>query len=207
MSDEEKQRLTKNKSQPGQLDELKRHRQLILEIMLVRHTEAYLSYLADLLFEIFTQRPETLRSSDRVEVSQVLQHDSIRDLVRELAQRKVDSLSYSSFADLAEFFSERFRLAIAPDETLSKIVEAIEIRNISVHNRCVINEKYVSRLGLAHDCIGKRRALGIEYLDLLLPMFCHSVRSLDGAARKKLGLKGVRFASTQPRIVDEPKQD
>jgi len=197
-SEEERRRMKEKAHQPGPLDELKRQRQLILEIVLVRHIEAYLNYLAGLLFEIFTQRPETLRSSDQVEVSRVLQHKSIQELVHELAQRKVDSLSYSSFDDLAAFFSARFGLEIVQQDAVVTIKEAIETRNISVHNRCIVNERYVARTGADPGRIGKRRTLVIRDLDQLIPLLCQSVRSLDRAARKKLRLIGVRFKSARP---------
>ena len=64
----EKQKMIddwKNRKSP--LDELKKSRQFFLEVLYVRHIENFLAYLSTLLFEIFTQRPETLRSSDRVE--------------------------------------------------------------------------------------------------------------------------------------------
>jgi len=194
-SEAEKRKLRKEAQSPGPLDELKRQRQLLIEIVLVRHTEAYLNYLADLLFEIFTQRPETLRSSDRVEVARVLQHTSIRELVHELAQRKIDSLSYSSFSDLAGFFIDRFGLEIAPAQSRKIIVEAVETRNISVHNRCIINERYIARTKGDPKQLRKPKKLGIEDLELVVPILLKSVRVLDRSARKKLKLRGVRFNS------------
>src|SRR6056297_490597 len=59
----------------GAIDELKANRQLLLETILVRHVENFINYLSAVLFEIFTTRPETLKSSDKVEVAKVLEHD------------------------------------------------------------------------------------------------------------------------------------
>lgn len=122
-------------SRKGPADELKANRQLLIETILVRHIEDFINYLSAVLFEIFTTRPETLKSSDKVEVSKVLEHDSIESLVREIAENKVDSLSYSSFSKMSDFFEERFNIAIASKEDIESIKEFIEIRNIFVHNR------------------------------------------------------------------------
>jgi len=175
-------------------DALRENRQLFLEIVLVRHVENFLNYLAALLYEIFTQRPETLRSSDRVEVANVLRHESIESLVREIAERKVESLSYSSFQDVADFFQERFKISVADPAPFAALLEAIETRNISVHNRCVMNRRFVIRLGLEEDAVGKRRELYIAHLDSLVPLLATVVRVLDRRAASKLRLRGVRFA-------------
>jgi hypothetical protein len=175
-------------------DELRDQRQFFLEVILVRHVENFLSYLAALLHEIFTQRPETLRSSDKVEVANVLRHESIESLVREMAERKVESLSYSSFDDLAEFFRDRFNLDVVTAEELPLLKQAIETRNISVHNRCRINKRFVARTGCPMADLGKVRELYIHDLDQLVPALVTATKRLDQAAWKDLRLKGIRFA-------------
>ncbi len=176
------------------IDELERNRQLLLEIVLVRHVENYLNYLSSLLFEIFVARPETLKSSDKVELSKVLEHESIDSLIRSLAEQKVESLSYSSFAKLAGYFVDRFNLRLADDEQAPEFTKFAEIRNISVHNRCIINSRYISRLGESDHLAGKKKLLSIEDIYKLVPLLLDMVKSLDSSARKKMRIKGVRFA-------------
>ena len=180
------------------IDVLKENRQFFLEVTVVRHIENYLNYLSELLYEIFTGRPETLRSSDKVEISRVLAHASIQDFVRAAAERKVDSLSYSSFSELAEFFQDRFGLTIISSNYESVVVEAIETRNISVHNRCLINDRYCSRTGADSNQIGNRKDIYVGTLDELVPLLFDVVKELDVSARKKLKLKGRRF------VIDKP---
>jgi hypothetical protein len=183
------------KTRVSPVDELKKNRQFFIEIILVRHIENFLNYLSSLLFEIFTQRPETLRSSDRVEVATVLRHESIESIVRELAERKVESLSYSSFGDLAQFFQDRFKLQVGSDSDIELLTEAIEVRNISVHNRCVINRRFVGRLALPETSIGSKRELFVGDLDKLVPLLAKMVKVLDKSVVHHLNLKGVLFSS------------
>lgn len=178
------------------VEKLRINRQFFMEVILVRHIENFLNYVAALLYDIFVTRPETLRSSDKLEVASVLQHDSIESLILDVAERKVESLSYSSFGDLSQFFRERFHLILADGEQMKLLLEAIETRNISVHNRCVMNKRYISRLELGPENLGKKRALGIEYLDEVVPMLAELVRAIDKQARVKLKLRGFRFAKT-----------
>lgn len=182
------------KSRRSSLDELKANRQLLLETILVRHVENLINYLAAVLYEIFTSRPETLKSSDKVEVSEVLAHDSIEALVREIAEAKVDSLSYSSFSKLSEFFEERFRIRISDEADVKLIHEYIEIRNISVHNRCYINKRFISRMSLTPTEIGKKKELYGKDLDMLIPKLAEVVKAMDVIVRQKMKVKGVRFS-------------
>jgi hypothetical protein len=145
---DKKQELEESwKKRKGAVDALRDQRQFFIEIIVVRHVENYLNYLSSLLFEIFTQRPETLRSSDRIAVEEVLRHSTVDAIVKAVAERKVEALSYSSFQDLAVFFKERFSLTLASTKNESTIIHAIELRNISVHNRCIVNRRFVSRTG------------------------------------------------------------
>jgi hypothetical protein len=181
------------KGRRSAVDELKANRQLLLETILVRHVENFLNYLSSVLFEIFTARPETLKSADKVEVSAVLQHDSFESLVREIAENKVDSLSYSSFGTLAKFFEERFHIKIAEDSDIEFIGGYIEVRNISVHNRCYINKRFISRMHLDVSEIGKKKHLYGPDLEVLIPKLAEIVKGVDVAVRRKMKVKGVRF--------------
>jgi len=172
---------------------LSKNRQFLIEVILVRHVENYLNYLAALLNEIFIARPETLRSGEKIDVQFVLEHDSFETLVRALAERKVDSLAYSSFGDLSLFFEDRFKLQLVTDSEKSAIIEAIETRNISVHNRCLVNRKYQQKTGCSKELIGKLKDLYIGDIDALVPILFRSAVDIDKAARQKLGLQGVRF--------------
>ena len=165
----------------------------MFEIILVRHIENYLNYLSGLLFEIFTERPETLKSSRTITLETVFNHDNMDALVRTIAQREVDSLSYESFEHLAGYFSEHFGLALFSRRQVASVAEAVETRNISVHNRCTINERYVKKTGRPKSLIGTRRSLSMEELATLVPLLAEGVRKLDSQARKKLKLRGTRF--------------
>ena len=72
---------------------------------------------------------------------------------------KVDSLSYSSFSNLVGFFQKRFKIAIANELEIKLIHEYIEIRNISVHNRCFINKRFIASMNLDASHLGKKKEI------------------------------------------------
>ncbi len=188
----------------GPADQLANYRQIFLEIILARHIENYLNYISGLLFEIYTQRPETLRSGEMLELSTVLSHDNMNDLVKTIAERKVESLSYRSFQDLSGYFEDRFGLVLFPEDEIDSVVEAIETRNISVHNRCIMNERYIKRTGKSRSLLGKQRELFLPHIHELAPMFLRGVRRLDKDARRKLKMRGTRFDIKELYLISHP---
>ncbi len=193
-SDDEKIEMKKKwNARISPVEMLSKHRQFFLEIILVRHVENYLAYLSSILFEIFTQRPETLKSNEKIDWDTVLSHDSIPELIRTLSEKKVDSLSYKSFEDLNSFFSDKFGIELIEKPKVKTIIDAIETRNISVHNRCIINKRYVQKTAKGADRLGKTRILVLGDLeDTFVPLFAESVTSVDKNVRKVLKVKACR---------------
>jgi hypothetical protein len=193
--DEQKkvERILEWEKRTSPVEELKKNRQILLETILVRHVENFLNYISSVLFEIFTTRPDTLKSSEKIEISRILEHDSIESLVRELAELKVDSLSYSSFSKLSDYFQEKFKINIATDDDFNLISTYIEIRNISVHERCHINKRFVKRLGLDPSEIGKIKELYMQDLDILIPRLAETVAFMDATVRDKMNVEGISF--------------
>ena len=140
---------------------------MLFELLVCRHVDNYLTYLSNLLSEAFRLRPELLRSNAKVEVDMILQHKSLDDLISVLAERKIQKLAYEPFTQVVRFFKSRLDLEIAGEEDLSRLTEAIEIRNLSVHNACVINRRYMQRLRLDSSLIGTMKRLNIENVEPL----------------------------------------
>jgi hypothetical protein len=197
-NDESKRQLMLKEWQQrkGPVDELKKHRQFFMEVILVRQVENYLNYLSSLLKETFVARPEVLRSAEKIDLEVVLRHDSIEDLVRTVAERKVESLTYSSFLDLAAYFNDKFHIILFPDTDVPSVVTAIETRNISVHNRCIVNQRYISRTGEDPSQMGQIKALWVQDIEKISRIFAQSVCSVDADAHKRLKVAGHRYPKT-----------
>lgn len=131
----------------GALFELRRHRQLLLQMLLTRAADAFLLYVSAVLAVVFRSRPATLRSSEQVKVDFVLAHQTMEELVADLAERRVTALSYQGMVELVESLRERLGLALfANRNDLDRAVRIVETRNLIVHNRGVVNRRFLSRV-------------------------------------------------------------
>lgn len=177
----------------GVIDSFKIHLQFFYEIILARHIENYLVYLSSILNEIFIKRPETLKSSEKVEVETILSHSSLEGLIQSIAERKVNELSYKSIEDLNKYFTDKFNINIANPDEISIIIDAIETRNISVHNRCIVNKRYFSKTGKEDFEIGTLRKLSSEDLETFAKTIKNSVIGIDKRAVESLKLDCITF--------------
>jgi len=172
-------------------DIFRSNEQMLLEIILGRHVDNYLNYFAELLTNVFVARPETLRSSEKIDMEDVLRHSSMEEFVRFAAERKVEQLAYLAYSDLLDYFRKRFRIILARSGDVSIIVEAIEIRNISTHNRCIINARYCRRTGTDESQIGKMKVLRQETIQTIAKALFRSVCLADTASLRALKLGSV----------------
>jgi hypothetical protein len=131
----------------GVLKKLGTHGQLILQTMLNRAVDNYLTYISELMALSFRTRPETLRSSETVRLDTVLKHDTMDDLISDLADKRVNQLSHQGMSHLAAYLSDKLGFDLFEwQEDLQRAVLAIEVRNLIVHNRAVVNAHFLSRL-------------------------------------------------------------
>jgi hypothetical protein len=135
------------------------------EVWQCRNVDALQRYLERMLFEVFTQRPETLRSSEQMRVSDVLACGDMSEVVRRLAEKRVSALAYQGFDDLLSFMTEQLGMPIDKDSADSVAVrEGIEVRNIVVHNVCRINRHFLRKTRRSDLVEGERFPLDQTYV-------------------------------------------
>ena len=69
---------------------------LLGEYIVTRGVDNFQCYLAEVLAAMFRARPETLRSSDKVNVEDVLMCASMDEFVSRIAERKTEQLTYNA---------------------------------------------------------------------------------------------------------------
>ncbi len=186
-------------------DKLKKYFGLILELWLCRLVECYENYLSSILKDVFLCCPQILKSSEVVKLDEVLKYKTMDDFVTELTEKKVNELSYSSFDDLFDFFDKRLGVKIIDESNKSIVREAIEIRNISVHNDCVINRRYINKLQLNENLLGNRKDIEPEYLNNVIDVLYNNVMELDDKLIKKFEIKNCKVVGDEfvKRIMEQ----
>lgn len=173
--------------------ELHKNKQVLFQMIHARMVDNYLTYLTEIIVECFSRRPEAMRSSETIELSEILQYDNFDSIVSHVADKKVHSLSYKSISVLDEFFDSKFGVHIVPEASLEFLVKTIEIRNIITHNRGVKNRRFVAKVGDDEAEVGRSQKIKLDFLGQVNSLLFESVKRLDNSLRKKLKVPGVRF--------------
>jgi hypothetical protein len=77
----------------GAMKAFRANRPLLFEMAFCRTVENYLAYLSETMALIFRTRPETLRSSETIRLDELLEHETMEDVISTLTDRRVDELS------------------------------------------------------------------------------------------------------------------
>jgi hypothetical protein len=154
----------------------------------------YLTYISELLAAAFLTRPQMLRSSEQVRVDFVLSHGRMEDLIEALTERRVERMSYMGMGDLATDIERELGLNLfGEDATLRRAIRIVENRNLIVHNRGVINARYLRKLPGEGLAVGDPVPLTWDSVMADLNFLAESVREIDGRATEKWQLDNVRL--------------
>ena len=129
------------------LPAVSKHAEISLaEAIYCRQVDNYLTYISEVLRSLCLRRPEMMHSAEKVAVADVLAHKRMSDLVSWLVERKVNNLSYLGLQDLHEELGRRWGFGLGSDEDVAGAVRIIEIRNLLVHSRGIVNPRFLSRV-------------------------------------------------------------
>ncbi len=173
----------------GALQTLRSFRQLLLQLVTARGADDFLLYISELLALVFRSRPETLRSSEQVRLDLILEHDTMEGLVSDLAERKVQTLSYQGMRNLASWVEERLGLKLlANPVALDRAARIVEVRNLIAHNRAVVNRLFLARVPDSPTAIGDALHLNVDDVFGDLEFLGKTVADLDERSVAKFGL-------------------
>ena len=177
------------------------------EMFVCRMVDGYLSFLSATLALVFETRPETLRTQDQFTAAFLLEFETMTDLRAAMAEKKVLDLAMIGVRELARSLQKMFGFAIfETDYEVEAIAEFVEIRNLVVHNRGVVNRRFLSRLPEYHMELGQKLPVGQDTLISGFAILERSARNVDTRAAEKFGLprQPCDLAEMRRGLTDSP---
>lgn len=177
--------------------------QEILELFFSRIVDGFEIYLVDILREVLKKKPEILSNKQQsVTIEYVLRFPNKDELVTDLIESKVSSLSYKGFSDLVSWFKERGIPLKVKGEHTEKIAELIATRNVIVHNRGRVDAKYLRSNPSSDFSLGSVRKLDVPYYLEALSLLNSLVASTDIEVVGKFSLETVsRVSKTKKQTL------
>jgi hypothetical protein len=180
-----------------------KYQDLLCEMLITRSIDNYLTYVAELLALVFRTRPEALRSREQVRLDFVLQHQSMGDLLEALTERRVERLSRSGLSELNTGLASDLGFALFDDqEDLIRASKYVELRNLIVHNRGIVNRRLLGRFPETKRGLGERIEVTLDQLQDATTLFNAAAHRADVVAAKKWEIP--RSPAEQPSTKPDP---
>ncbi|MBB3073519.1 hypothetical protein FHS14_006578 [Paenibacillus baekrokdamisoli] len=154
------------KKNPGKnVKKLRKHSQELLEMILSRVVDNFQVYIVSLIREVLVVKPEILHNKQpSISIEQVLKSDSIEALLQEVIESKISSLANKGFGNIEEWCLQNGIPLVVDNDRKEKIVEFIALRNIIVHNRCIVDDKFLKAVPRSKYQQGAIRELEVDDL-------------------------------------------
>jgi hypothetical protein len=171
-------------------EEWQSFRRLWLRLMLCSAVDNFQTYLSEMLQAVFTSRPETLKSSEKVEVQDVLQYASIEEFIEASAERKVQNLTSRGFPKLRDYFVDRLGVrADLTDDTLASTTAAIALRNLFVHHRGRVTRQFLGQTSWNNVSLGDLIVLDRDDAGALCRNLQAAAKAFDEAFVSHFGIQ------------------
>jgi hypothetical protein len=185
---------------------------LLSRNLVVGMANNFFSYVSEMLQHVLRRKPEVLRSSERLTNEEVLQFTRVKELVAYMADKKVNELAYGGLKGVEDYVRDRLGIAMFDNEDERiKLTILAELRNIHTHNRGVVNEIFLKRVG--HRQFGdfeftldKKTHVNFDQFVLLSRNAIDVASRLDANLGKKFSVRRTAYSKRLPR-KDEDTQD
>ncbi len=162
------------------------------QMAFARLVDNALSYLKEVLGEVILSRPEILKSNEKESLEYILKFESYDQLISNLTKKKINQLLYGSLKDIKTFFKIRLGINLFENNKQEKEFDMLlKQRNLIVHNRGVISQKFIDDFNLEQDLLSK--SLNFQYSDLsnLNSLINEIIIEIDLKIREKFELEFV----------------
>jgi hypothetical protein len=153
----------------------------LIRLILSSLADTFEGYLADLLYEIYLAKPETLKSNSTITTQDVLSCQSIDEIIRFIANKKISSLKKGNVIEFIDENKQIKNLNVFSLEISKQIDDIFQIRHLFVHNNGRIDAKYLSFSNEAYK-LGDELILTVQELCDFAELFIRIVSSLDQVA-------------------------
>ncbi|MFC7774063.1 hypothetical protein [Flavobacterium sp. GCM10027622] len=158
----------------------------------VNTIDNFTTYLKDILAEVVQAEPQILKSNESEKLDFILGHESMKDLINAIANKKVEQLFYKGIEDIEKFFTERLKIEIfKTKEEKEGINRLIKQRNLTVHNRRKISNEFAKHFPDFNDGIGQHINFDFKYVSTINMFLYNFIGNIDEEISQKFKLKKI----------------
>ena len=170
----------------------------LAEMLHARVADTFLTYVSQLFALIFTTCPGSLcfrydkEPEPTIELSSVIEHESIDELLAYVANDRVHRISYQGLRKMNTLVQNQLDFELFPSsEDLSRAVLIVEARNLIAHNYAIVNDVYLRRTHDSTKSIGDRLIINTSSITGDATFLNKIARDIDARAIAKWHLPSI----------------
>jgi hypothetical protein len=105
--------------------------------------DSFETYLADLLYEIFLAKPETLKSDQTITITEVLNCADLQEFVKYWAREQLSRLQKGGVAEFVKGSKQINDLKVLDKPEILEIEKILQIRRLYAHQNGIIDDKFL----------------------------------------------------------------
>ncbi len=157
-------------------------------MMYIKTVDNFQNYFKEILSEIVIARPEILKSKDTEKLDFILSFNSREDMIKAIAEKKINNLFYLGINDIKKYFSDKLNVEIFKDKEYD-INLIVKQRNLAVHNRGIINKEFIKEFPNEQDLIeGHYLKFDFTYVEKINHILYAMINEIDKTLSKKYNL-------------------
>jgi hypothetical protein len=173
---------------------------LLYDMALTHTITLFEAFLGDFLHAIFTERPEALKSENRVTYEEILSCSSMKEIVHYLATSRVKELAGENIDILAKRLEDLFSIKIYEFNGFAELREAFCRRHVIVHNKGITDRKYCQSVPDSKP--GVKLSTDLQYFETIFPLIGQFIDYMDNLFSRKLRYMRVPAANL---LINRPE--
>ncbi len=164
------------------------------EMAYCRAVDNFNTYFKDILAEIVIKEPRILKSKEQERLDFILEYDNMNDLLKAIAEKKIEQLFYGGLSDIDKFFKDRIGISIFKDSIVENSIRLfVKQRNLIVHNRGKISKEFANEFQDGKFEPDKYLALTYDYISRTNLYLNNFVIEMDIEIASKFGLEVKKY--------------
>lgn len=174
-----------DKARESHLRDLTEFEPFLLSQIFIFSKSLFDFYIKDLIRNIYLENKDILEKTDKkLTYERIFSFTSLDELYEYVIDRECEKVGYLSYEELCEYLTKKLCLNLFNVEDLKDdMIEICELRNILVHNKGIMNEKFIKKVRKDRYSQGQKIEIDRDLMIRSINMIHEVVTRLDSIAK------------------------
>ena len=164
------------------------HPSFMCNLSLIYMVSLFEYYICDIIKYIYSKKIYLLKTGKKeLDYETILSFNTMEELNEHIIEKERETIGYKSYEDIKKYFMNRFKIDFTKLKNENSINPIFVTRNIIVHNRGVVNEKFLLRVHNSGYKLGDVVKINEEYLDKALRLLRSLNFYIDSCVKEFIG--------------------